>query len=125
VKPVDDGRQPERTALSWNRTALAVAVNAALVLRAAFVGGLHPELLGLALMLLVAAGATVLLGHRRQRHLAAGSTARSVHAHSMLAVVVCAWLACAGGLVVMLGTPHGAGTGNGPPASPPGAASGG
>ena len=35
----DTGLQPERTALSWSRTALAIAVNALLSIRAGFVAG--------------------------------------------------------------------------------------
>ncbi|PPL18848.1 DUF202 domain-containing protein [Microterricola pindariensis] len=67
-RPRDPGLQPERTALAWNRTALAVAVNAALVLRAGALGD-APLLVGVGVFLLLAAGAATAYSSIRKRQL--------------------------------------------------------
>ncbi len=67
----DAGLQPERTSLAWNRTGLAVVVNALLVLRAGWSSGRFP-LVVVAVVLLVAAGSTVAYGAWRRRHLKTG-----------------------------------------------------
>lgn len=61
----DPGLQPERTAMAWNRTALAMLGNALLVLRVGLQG--QPALTAGALVLLGMAAALVLLGSRRGR----------------------------------------------------------
>lgn len=67
TKTRDPGLQPERTALAWNRTALAVAVNAALLLRSGVMDG-NAFITAAALALgLLAAGVT-LYSSRRRRH---------------------------------------------------------
>jgi len=61
----EDGLQPERTALAWSRTSLAVLADGALLLLrdTAHYGG-PPRLLA-AVAALVIAGATYLIGRRR------------------------------------------------------------
>lgn len=55
LQPVrDPGLQPERTALAWSRTAMAVLVNAVFALRAGFVNQ-QRSIICLGFMLLVAA----------------------------------------------------------------------
>lgn len=67
TKTRDPGLQPERTALAWNRTALAIAVNAALLLRSG-VENHNAFITAAALALgLLAAGVT-LYASRRRRH---------------------------------------------------------
>lgn len=67
----DNGLQAERTALAWNRTGLAVLVNALLALRTGWVSADKPINI-LALVLLIASGAVILYGAYRRRHLLNG-----------------------------------------------------
>jgi len=60
----DPGLQRERTALSWNRTALSVIVVALLLVRSGFVAE-QPSLAVLGATLLVGAAAIVLFAARR------------------------------------------------------------
>lgn len=63
---IDPGLQPPRTALAWNRTGLAVVVNAVVVLRSGLTrSSLLVTALG-AVMLLIAAGAIVCGAWRRR-----------------------------------------------------------
>ncbi len=67
-RPFDAGLQPERTALAWRRTALAVAVASLAALR------ILPEVLGVWVMIPAALGAGVSIGavvltHRRYRRI--------------------------------------------------------
>jgi hypothetical protein len=62
----DPGLQPERTALAWTRTALAVAVNALLSVRAGFVDG-EPWLVAVGVVLFAASGAVAAIGTVRRR----------------------------------------------------------
>jgi uncharacterized membrane protein YidH (DUF202 family) len=99
MAPTDPGLQPQRTALAWNRTALALAINALLVLRA----GLKTDdqaLLALGAVVGVSAGAIAVAAARRRRQLTRGVNppATSLIASTTLAVVV----AACGGLWAML-----------------------
>ncbi|GLU90763.1 DUF202 domain-containing protein [Agromyces sp. NBRC 114283] len=67
----DPGLQPERTALSWTRTALVVAVNALLALRTGLVAG-EPWLIVTGTVLFFAAGAVGAVGGIRRRELSEG-----------------------------------------------------
>jgi hypothetical protein len=97
VASADRGLQPQRTALAWSRTGLAVFVNALIVLRA----GLLTEqgfMLALGVFLLVAAGFSVVCGTWRMRHLAARG-ARSAPPWLLIAATVwVAWIACFAGV---------------------------
>jgi len=102
--PRDRGLQGERTALSWNRTALTIAVNALLALRTGWVSG-EPWLLGLGALLLVAAGATVAYGNLRGRALAGHRGHHEPPAAPALAVTLIAAtavVACATGVASVL-----------------------
>jgi uncharacterized membrane protein YidH (DUF202 family) len=93
--------QAERTALAWNRTGLAVLVNALLSLRAGWANQ-GVGVTTLALLLLIAAGAIFFYGTWRRRHLfdAAGHLTVPTVAVAMAAVVTLA--ACATGLASLL-----------------------
>jgi uncharacterized membrane protein YidH (DUF202 family) len=100
-RPRDPGLQAERTALAWNRTGLAVIVNALLSLRAGWVSD-GVAVTALALLLLLAAGAIFLYGGWRRRHLfdAAGRLTVPTLAVGMVALVTL--LACGTGLASLL-----------------------
>ncbi|WP_127794002.1 DUF202 domain-containing protein [Agromyces sp. LHK192] len=64
----DPGLQPQRTALSWTRTALVIAVNALLAFRSGLIDG-EPWLLVVGIALFLAGGAVVAVGTVRRRQL--------------------------------------------------------
>lgn len=100
--PRDSGLQAERTALAWNRTALAVAVNGVLVLRAGMVGNAMLLLAFGALLLLAAIGATAYSSIRKRQLL---RTAEAPAASSPLALALAAsvaLIACAVGVASIL-----------------------
>lgn len=68
-RQADPGLQPQRTALAWSRTGLAMVVNAVLVLRAGLVED-DPALLMLGALLTLVAGGFVAAGRLRRRELA-------------------------------------------------------
>lgn len=87
----DPGLQPERTALSWTRTSLVVAVNALLALRSGLVHG-EPWLVATGAVLFAAAGAVGIVGSVRRRELDAG---RFAPAPWLIAAVAIATIASA------------------------------
>lgn len=91
--PRDPGLQAERTALAWNRTGLAVLVNALLALRSGWSGRLAP-ITALGLVLLLAAAAIMLYGAWRRRSLLCGGAVTAAPAHAIGAVVAITLLAC-------------------------------
>lgn len=68
--PADPGLQPERTDLSWSRTAMAFALASAVLLRWAWVFG--PVVLGLVALLFTVALAVHLTQRSRYRRYVAG-----------------------------------------------------
>lgn len=99
MREPDRGLQPQRTALAWNRTALALAINALLVLRAGLQAG-DKALLALGALVGMAAAAIAVAAIRRRRQLMRGvhAPATALIASTALAVV----LAACGGLWAML-----------------------
>ncbi|MFK4729984.1 DUF202 domain-containing protein [Agromyces mediolanus] len=91
----DPGLQPERTALSWTRTALVVAVNALLALRTGLVEG-EPWLVVTGAVLFFAAGAVGAVGGVRRRELSEGRYAPAPWL--MLAVAAATLAAAAAGI---------------------------
>lgn len=103
VRPYDPGLQPQRTALAWGRTGLAVFVNALIVLRAGLVSD-QMLIMGLGVLLLVAAGLSVVCGTWRVRHLAAHG-AQSGPPWLLIATTVwVAWIACFAGVASIVVT---------------------
>lgn len=93
----DAGLQPERTALAWNRTGLAVVVNALLALRAGWTSG-RLALVVVAFALLVAAAGAIFYGAWRQRHLSSGDGMTAPPAIAVGAAALVALVACAAGV---------------------------
>lgn len=97
-RPRDPGLQAERTALSWNRTGLAMLANALLALRAGWTSQDTPITV-LAFALLAAAGAAVLYGAWRRRHLLNGRGTTAVSATAIATAAIVTLIACATGIV--------------------------
>jgi hypothetical protein len=100
VSDVDPGLQPQRTALAWNRTGLSVFVNGLIVLRAGILAKQH-LILGLATLLLAAAGAAVACGVWRARQLHAHGARAAPPWMLIVATAWVAWLACLAALASM------------------------
>ena len=93
-EPRDPGLQAERTALAWNRTGLAVLVNALLALRSGWTAREAP-ITALGFVLLLASGAIVVYGAWRRRQLLSGRGVLAPSAHAVAAVAAVTLLACA------------------------------
>ena len=65
----DPGLQPERTELAWSRTALGIAVVAALVIRAGVMVD-DRALVAAGVLVAVLSGTAMMAGYRRRRSLA-------------------------------------------------------
>ena len=100
----DPGLQGERTALSWTRTALVIAVNALLALRSGLISG-EAALTLVGVVLLVAAIGAVLYGNIRRRALAGHGGHQVPPAAPALALALLAavtLIACAAGVASVL-----------------------
>lgn len=101
--PRDPGLQPERTALAWNRTALAGLANAGLALRAGIVNDqwLVTTFGGI---LLVMAAAVAGFGALRVRQTATGQPVQAAQPVTMAATAAFACFTCATALAVVAGS---------------------
>ena len=97
----DPGLQAERTALSWNRTGLSVLANALLVLRTGWTTA-EASLTVVAIALLAAAGAAILYGAWRRRHLLSGHPSIAPSAFAIAAAAIVTLVACAAGIASIL-----------------------
>ncbi len=97
----DPGLQPERTALSWSRTALAIAVNALLAVRAGFVEG-EPSLVVVGVLLFAASGAAVAIGTVRRRQLAGDRLVIDPPRGALLGVAATTFVASIAGVASIL-----------------------
>ncbi|WP_211195860.1 DUF202 domain-containing protein [Agromyces sp. H66] len=93
----DPGLQPERTALAWTRTALAIAVNALLSIRAGFVAG-EPWLVAVGVLLFAASGAAVAIGTVRRRQLSGERLVITPPVGALVGVTVATLAASVGGI---------------------------
>jgi uncharacterized membrane protein YidH (DUF202 family) len=97
----DPGLQPQRTTLAWNRTALAVLVNALLMLRLGEQSNQRATTL-LGIILLVAAAAVTASGWWRRKVLQRDATPQAPPAWLLAALVALVCLACVAGGVSIL-----------------------
>src|SRR5262245_43094866 len=103
VSHADRGLQPERTALAWARTGLAVFINALIVLRAG-VKRHQTFSFALGLILLVAAALAVVCGTWRVRHLASHGARSAPPWILIVATLWVAWIACIAGVASVVAT---------------------
>ena len=99
----DRGLQPQRTALAWVRTGLAVFVNALLVLRTGIVTNQF-FILALGTVLLVASALSVVCGTWRVRHLSAHEALVAPPRTLIVGTMWIAWIACVAAIVSILAT---------------------
>ena len=99
----DRGLQPQRTALAWVRTGLAVFVNALVVLRAGLVTRQF-LILALGVVLVVASALSVVFGTWRVRHLAAHGAQVAPPWILMVGTMWVAWIACVAGIASIVAT---------------------
>ncbi|MGI9822388.1 DUF202 domain-containing protein [Agromyces sp. Marseille-Q5079] len=99
--PRDPGLQAERTALAWTRTALAIAVNAVLVLRSGLVSD-QPALAAAGVVLFAISAAAAAYGVVRKRELGAAQGPVMPSAWPLLAVAATVVLAAVAGVGSLL-----------------------
>jgi len=97
----DPGLQPQRTALAWHRTGLAVLANALVILRSGVSAG-HGMLTFLGGLLLVSAAGVAAFGAWRARALARGPAHATTPARVVLAAAGVTSLAAAAGVLAVL-----------------------
>src|SRR5262245_33495646 len=97
----DPGLQPQRTALAWSRTSLAVFVNALVVLRTGAQADKTP-LIVVGILLLVAAAAGVMYSTWRRQRLLHDTPPGAAPVAAMLGAAAVTWLACVGGLACVM-----------------------
>jgi uncharacterized membrane protein YidH (DUF202 family) len=97
----DPGLQGERTSLAWNRTALAMFVNAVLILRSGLSTDTTPITV-VGIVLLAAAGAGAACGAWRRRALLHDPLATAPPAAVVLGVALATLLACAAAVASVL-----------------------
>lgn len=93
TRPRDPGLQAERTALSWNRTGLAILANALLALREGWHSQQTPISV-LAVALLIASAAAAAYGACRRRQLLSGQGVVAVPAVAVATMSLVTLLAC-------------------------------
>lgn len=93
----DPGLQPERTALAWSRTAMALAVNALLSMRAGLVAG-EPWLVVVGVLLFAASGGAIAIGTARRRQLAGDRLVITPPRGALAGVALATLLASIGGI---------------------------
>lgn len=89
----DPGLQPERTALAWRRTSMAMIVNGLLVVRAGADAG-SVFLGSIGGLVLAAGGAVAVLGWQRRRSLLEAKSPTAPHARAMQFMLAATLLAC-------------------------------
>ena len=97
----DPGLQPERTALAWGRTSLAIAVNALLSLRTGLVLG-ESSLVAIGALLFAAAGGAVVIGAVRRVQLSGAELTVTPPRWALPGVAAATVLASIGGIVSVL-----------------------
>jgi uncharacterized membrane protein YidH (DUF202 family) len=98
----DPGVQLERTALAWNRTGLAVLVNALIVLRA----GVQADqvlIMAAGVLLLASSGGAVVVSAWRSRKLAQGATVETPWV-LVVATVWIVWFTCVAAVAAIAAT---------------------
>jgi uncharacterized membrane protein YidH (DUF202 family) len=96
----DAGLQPERTALAWRRTGLAMLVNGALLVRAA-AQARSPALVWVSVLVVLASLGLFAVAEYRHRVLLRAGAPPSPHAALAALLLVSVWLACAAAVLSM------------------------
>ncbi|WP_369696955.1 DUF202 domain-containing protein [Comamonas testosteroni] len=103
--PTDPGLQPERTALSWTRTASGLLLNAVLNIRSAYLYESR-SLLGLGIALLIASVVAFIFGRYRHRKLLTGYQCDMVVPHSATIALSATSLVASGAAILSVALHH-------------------